>query len=581
MVLFIVLVAILNYRHLVVETNDEVPEMLAPMVSLTPDSTLFADSALRIGLLDSSSTRTFSRSVRSDYPGMLANWREFLNSQSVAVSLFQNTADAKYFDLIVLAETICLSDEETADIKNYLMDGGSVLMVGAVGLRDENGQWATAHLFGDVAGMRFAGNANISPPNRVMLALNAYSPVAPDWTPRSNISLQSFNPILVGKLVERRATVVATVPYPDPQNPNILTPMPTLCYGNYLRGRFVWAGFTPDFSQPDLPSTSHEAVRELFGNIIGWLSGAPKVRTGVWPNNKQVSVSPVIYLQWPESEEWDRMVRSGLPRYPVTLAVAWHALDGYQQKIQDLGSHVDLVVAVDADYLAQNRLRGRLLNLSTLAEKMRSLSGRESVGLLVKGFSPHDVAEEALAAGYHYILSEPIGDIEDYPEILMSRRTQGWLKQPTRIMLAPYHSSWLGGVSSGRSATVLFEPLLQEEAMAEFVRWIESNRASVWEATVSEICQWRGARNAVAMTRQLLSGGRLRVRLTNGSYQNMQEFAFSVEFPSAVRNVDVWAKTIGMEMPVKTVEENKRIWHFVVHNIQPGKTVEYVMTPLR
>jgi hypothetical protein len=581
MISVIVLVAIFNYRHLVVETNDDVPELLAPVVSLATDPVWFTESALKIGLLDSSATRAFSRSVRSDYSGLLANWKEFLSSQSLAVTLFRDTEDAKRFDLIVLAETICLSDKETADIKNYLVNGGNVLMVGAVGSRDENGQWANDHLFCDVAGMRFAGNANLTPPSRVTLALNMNSPFAPNWTPRSNISLQSFNPILVGRLVEKRAHIVATVPYPDPQDANILIPMPTLCYGNYLRGRFVWAGFSPDFSRPDAPSTSHEAIQELFGNIVGWLSGAPKVRTEIWPDDKKISVSPVVYLQNPASEEWAQMVRSGLPRYPITLAIAWDVLDGYQQRIKDLGKHVDLVIAVDNNYVAQNNLQGRQMNLAALADKMRSISGRESVGLLLQGIPPHEVAAEALAAGYQFILSEPVGDIQDYPEILMSRRTQGWLKQPTRIMLAPYHASWLAGISRGRSATILFDPLRQEEAMSEFVRWMESHRTDVWDATVSEVCQWRGARNAVAMTRQFLSGGRLRVRLTNGSYQDMQDFAFSVEFPTAVRDVDMWAKAIGMELPVKSADENKRVWHFVVQNIQPGKTVEYVITPLQ
>ncbi len=579
MILLIVCLAILNYRHLVIETNDEVPEMLAPVVRLTQDPELLFSSTLRIGLFDSASTRAFSRSVRSDYPGLLAQWRDFLQSQSLAVTLFQDMAEASQFDLVVLAETVCLSEEESLHVKNYLVRGGNVFMVGAVGSRDENGQWTDAHLFGDVVGMRFAGNANATP-GRVTMTLNGNLPVAPDWTPRSQVTMQSFNPVLTGKMVENRSTVVATVPYADPSQPNVILPMPVLCYGHYLSGRFAWSGFSPEVTQSDVPSTSREAIRELFGNVVGWLTGAPKVRTDVWPQGKATAAAAVVLLSDPHSDEWERMLRSGITRFPVTLAVAWNALDGYEQRLRELGTHVDLAIAIDEHYLEEHRLRGRLTNLRMLARKIRTLSGHETIGLLVKNLPAHDFAAEAIHAGYRYILSEPVGDIEDYPEILMTRRTQGWLRQPEKIVLAPYRTSWIGG-SSARSLTVVFDAARDSGNMRQFADWMEHNQQRIWQATVLEICQWRSSRNAVAMARQFLSGGRLRVRLTNGSYQDMHQFAFSVEFPEEYRDVDIWAKAIGLEVPYKTSEKDGRVWHFVIHQIQPGRTLEYVITPVR
>ncbi|MEM0966281.1 MAG: hypothetical protein AAGJ81_09055 [Verrucomicrobiota bacterium] len=568
--LLILAACLWNYWYLIIETNDRIPERFQALV---PSSSAFKEyeQKLQIGIYDSASTRRLYRAVRFDYSRVMATWENFLRSIGFAHRQFFKIDEIKQFDLVILPFTSCLSDYESDQIKEFVSEGGSLFMTGAVGSRHEDGIWRDEPVFGDIVGARFVGNANPSPLGPARLELNRNLPVSLRWTPRKSLEIPTYNEVLVTRPIGTRMKTVATAPYYRGEDSfDMLT---AFCYGHYLGGRIAWSGFRIGAFQTG-DETAERAFRELFSNVLAHLTDRPRVVTPTWPEDKSAAMATIVKV--PEEDPYRFVAEATQQKRPVSLLVT-------PREVRQLGEHAGLgsldiewILHLDEGYMdtLQSPAPGWLEGLR--AQVGESLNA-EIQGVKIDGLRSREAALLALGAGFSYLLAPPTNNIEEYPEIYASSRKAGPLESPTVLSLAPYRTT----VPESISPTDCFFVLLDGD------RYLETDEfkpegvspSDVWFTLPIEIVNWRSDRNSVVMNEQFLPNDRLSLSISNGSYTEFTDFPFTIRFDRPVEKVNIWPKAVGLKPP-KLLSRKGQNWTFLIEKFQPGRTLEYIFTPL-
>lgn len=571
----LIFLAVYNYRVLVLETNDRVPPILQPVMQFTGVERTVETHPARVGIFDSLSTRRFFREMNVNHSESVRSWLSFTNRLGLDASTFQSVDELSSFDIVILPETVSLSAYETRQLKSFIAGGGGIFLVGAVGSRDETGRWQTLPFFGDIVGMRFVGNANPSPLGPARLAIENQAEISLSWTPRQQITVPSYNQVLVGRIVEQRATpVVKTAFFQADDQPLRLS---AFAYGPYLSGRFVWSGFNLSPQGPN-DATGERAIDELFSESLIWLSNLPRVRTPVWPRGNDQALSLVLKLEPADLPRLENFRNSRLADMPVTLLIPSARMDEYAKALGPLPTGVEVALQVSQDSLrhyADPNDAG--VWLRTQRERASRLFGREVYGLRMYRVSPRVYSRVALRSGFTYFLAEPTGEIEDFPEIFATARLEGLLRPPRKIAFAPFQN--FQPDEEGRPSGIVlvnFGELFGPEPKFTAGDLLRDN--AVWLSTVAENVRWRTVRNAVVMDREFLPGGRLRINLSNGSYETLEDFPFLVTLPRATQSVAVWPKAVRMRAP-QSREVEPGLWEFSLDEFVGGRTYEFILTP--
>lgn len=570
----ILAICVWNFWYLILETNDRIPADLDPLIPKSFEAARY-ENELRIGVYDSAATRLFYRQMRFDYESLLKSWRTFLGDMGFSYQAFRRIDELRDYDLIILPFTSCLSDYEADRIKEFVSQGGRLFMTGTVGARFEDGSWRDEPVFGDIVGARFVGNANPSPQGPARLNLNRDLPVSLRWTPRRSLEIATYNEVLVVRPIGTRMNIVASAPFY--REDDSYDELAAICYGSYLKGRIVWSGIRIG-AAPIGDETAERAFRELFSNLMIWLTDRPRVTTPTWPAGKRAALGLVI--QASDSSPLRLVSQIKQVDAPLGVLVTPRQARAFAEMPGLRGLPIEWILHLDRPLMNIIRSANPNARVDPAKRRVERLLNTRIRGVMVEGMRPREFARMGLDAGFDYILAPPTDGIEEYPEIYASKRERGPFAAPEVLSLAPFRTS----IPEKVSPTDCFFVLLQAEEFlgleAEEQSLAILGREDIWTTQPHEIVSWRSDRNAVVMDEEFLPDQRLRVRISNGSYSEFAGFPLNIDFGESFETVLIWPKAVGQPPPV-LLSNDAGDWSYQIERFRPGMTLEYIFTPQR
>jgi hypothetical protein len=532
------------------------------------------DTETHVGVYDSTATRRFYRQMGFNYPSVLKSWKVFLTDLGLEYNDFNRIDEIVEYDMLILPFTSCLSDYEAQKIREFVATGGKLFMTGTVGSRFEDGSWRDEPVFGDLVGARFVGNANPSPQGPARLSLNRDLPVSLRWTLRGSLVIPSYNEVLVIRPIGTRMNVVARAPFY--RGDDSYDELVAICYGPYLKGRVAWSGVRIG-ALPVGDETAERAFRELFSNLIGWLGDHPRITTPTWPNRKEAALGILV----DPSGSSPLRILSKIKQFdqPIALLVNPKQAREFANVPGIEHLNIEWVLHVEKEYLKIIQNSESSVGIGGIKSRIERALKTEVSGVLVDNMRPRDVARIALEAGFLYMLAPPTDGIDEYPEIYASMREMGPLEAPDVLSLAPFRKSIPQKISPTDCFFVLLDAqaFLDMEFSSKFLGIDVQN--DLWVTYPKDIVGWRSDRNSVIMDKEFLPDERLRIRISNGSYSEFENFPFTIDFGNSIKKVLIWPKAVG-QAPPELLSKRNGGWSYIIDRFSPGMTLEFIFTPL-
>ncbi|MGE9291551.1 MAG: hypothetical protein ACQKBT_11205, partial [Puniceicoccales bacterium] len=361
-----------------------------------------------------------------------------------------------------------------------------------------------------------------------------------------------------------RMKVVARAPYY--QQDETYDDLVAICYGRYLKGRIAWSGVRIGAS-PSGDETAERAFRELFANMIVWLTDRPRITTPTWPGNCEAALG--LVLEAPESSALRFFAKIKEIDHPLGMLVTPKQAREFSEIPGIESLPVEWILHIDSDYLHLVEEAENSDNLKITKRRVEEMLRTVVAGVRVDDVRSRDVANLALEAGFSYLLAPPTDGIEEYPEIYASMREMGPLEAPVVLSLAPFRESLPERISPTDCFFVLLpaETFLDTPLPLRFPG-IEENQ-ELWMTYPAEIVNWRSDRNSVVMDQEFLPDDRLRLRISNGSYTEFHQFPFTIGFGDEIEEVLVWPKAVG-QAPPDLVSRNQGNWSYEIERFRPG-----------
>ncbi|MBM3328720.1 MAG: hypothetical protein FJY67_04485 [Calditrichaeota bacterium] len=219
-----------------------------------------------------------------------------LGDINITVSSERGLQGSLQADLILLIDAVCLADEELAAIADHLDRGGSLLAVGAVGLRRKDGTWRNYDFLNRLTGGSAAVSARLTS-SVVVLQLRSGTPLTAGLPPAYRLTLTLHDTAHFVTLTERIETAPEVRPvgalgagYWDdrvyhPRPPSERERETALIYRELPNGsRLVWLGLNPLGIHYD--GENYAEWEQLATNVLRYLLGGDAVEVAVWPGGR-------------------------------------------------------------------------------------------------------------------------------------------------------------------------------------------------------------------------------------------------------------------------------------------------------
>ncbi len=193
------------------------------------------------------------------------------------------------YSVLVLPNSIVLSDAELNNVKLFLREGNSVFANKLVGEKDQNGKVRGSQILNTLFGLSYQGIINKSELSKIHSIIGN--------TPLSiNIPSGFRLRVNASKLPDKaKVNSIYThalgywynddFPYAGLPEDSLTT---AIAYGNKDKGRFVWIGF--DFTEVVGSKIHQDALNNLLVNSISWLQGKNSIWIETWPHGKNSAV---------------------------------------------------------------------------------------------------------------------------------------------------------------------------------------------------------------------------------------------------------------------------------------------------
>ncbi|MBD3166583.1 hypothetical protein GF324_08290 [bacterium] len=226
------------------------------------------------------------------------------------------------YELVILPGVMLMSEREREGVKQYLADGGNVMMMWFNGVRDENGKWLGHEFMSQVMGA-LPSQEVYDPTGGTSMIVRGGGPITAGIAPGSHIDTYTYFGYITFNVIEKRTRSDLFWFYPYwKQSRGYHTDTESLAmHGDYVDGRFVWLGFSPDTIEPR--PGSDNVVDKLVKNSLQWLSGKPVIAPRVWPRGYEAGGS--LMLEVRKNPEPARNILQAIDEEGITLDLAIEA----------------------------------------------------------------------------------------------------------------------------------------------------------------------------------------------------------------------------------------------------------------
>jgi hypothetical protein len=189
------------------------------------------------------------------------------------------------YELVILPNIRCMSENEIEILKSYVYDGGSLLATYATSLYDTNGKERQDYGLSDLFGVHYAGKKEDTRVDNYQFILNKKHPIVEADSSQTEL-LFNAGYTLLSKPIKGAEVICTWVPTIQNQPPDkswvekFSTEIPTIVENKYGKGKVLYFSNQPDvlsytIGHPDPRNLLLRSIRYLAGNGLQIESTAP------------------------------------------------------------------------------------------------------------------------------------------------------------------------------------------------------------------------------------------------------------------------------------------------------------------
>ncbi len=544
----------------------------------------------RTAVLVSKYTADYGASIGSEFlAGGERFWVDHLRSEEGAADVeliddddlerWGRSGNRKY-DNLVLPGVYCLSSAERDAITRFLEAGGGVVATGPTGCRDETGAWATFDFLRTLTGGAIVDP--LSDSTAVLpwyISLRGETPVTANLPAGLKIRIRDgrFALAVTGADGESAAFYADGTGAPVDILPDAAADIfPAVVRRRAGKGRIVWIGFT--MANVVFDKEIVGAPHRMAVNAVRWTSGRTVGAIATWPDAERCAV---VFSQDTESYfENAAATRSVFEKIgvPITYfcvsdsAVKNAPLTASLAGTGEVGSHSD-----NHAPFAGESYDTQYERLARSRDDLEEITGSPCVGMRPpeEKYDGNTVAALA-AAGYRYLvggvrLPSAVPRILTVPgthvaagggarRIVAIPRTgyddnyiieQLALHEPKEILDA-YRRSFQTQYMRGGVYFVSFHThLLAREGVAEVMPKLVNHVRSkkTWITSAAGVAEWWVERDALRMSADVTSPGRLTVHVSNEYDRTVPRAVTFLDLPRRPSSIRISSDIVGTPQP--------------------------------
>ncbi|MBM3328721.1 MAG: hypothetical protein FJY67_04490 [Calditrichaeota bacterium] len=531
---------------------------------------------------------------------LIEYWEDLLFTRAITYELADESALTNLsgnFDVVLLPSALLLSREERTALKDFLAQGGNLLMCWSTGCRWETGEWAGFDFLSQVVGGT-VGETVSDPSGSSGFILRGTSPLTAMIAPGTHLDCFIYDGYVCLDVIESRTSVDAFrfAPYWKQGSTAAAMKQAIVVHGNYLKGRFVWMAFSPGAVQEQKDNL--DVLKQLTSNSLDWLMGKPIIAPQVWPEGYRAGGAVVVDLDG-EAEQirqvTDRLTADGVS---VDLMIDPGRLQGGTGfgNLPTTGTGLKFASGGPTDEMdAKGFHRWAEQNLS----RVEQLTGKRPEVLHPSNWHPTDaILRGALKSELRVFLA--CDDPRFYGPRYRDMRPFGWWllsrEQPVALMAKSALSLDEWRFAAGRNGALqpTFGPFADlariryaggvHIALMDAGTLVELNAVDLpgrvamrmdssgfYRASVKTLAERFAAAQSIRVRTTLITALRARIDLSNVGRWKFEDAVFDAWIPGQFDRVDVTAQRVGANPRNVEWDVDRGRCRFTVPKLSPGE----------
>jgi len=554
----------------------------------------------KIAILKSTYTKLNIPELAEWQNANLAEWENYLRNRRLVYRVITSKdleTGIKGYNLLILPSAFSLSEKEKSAIRKFLSAGGGVLATGALGARNEEGEWQGWTFLSSLFGVEVTGEIGQKNKVSASLTLKANSPLSRHIPPGFRLEVTTYDRPLVVKAVEPRTSPLGYWydfrAFPDLPFMEIDKNC-GLVYGEYRQGRFVWVGFELGAV---VGAKFHQVVWDrLLSNSISWLRKEPVAWLNPWPCADKEAKAAVVFVCDAEHRYLHALNAlrvlnnqgiSGTfflvpeeavnnPQATKTLAeygeiglhgVAVYRWQPYEEQFTRLKKGKELIEDLTGKKVWGFRPPEELYDSSTIKALMElgfdyicadSLQDRTCPSLIGIRKKTLLTLPKAERGDYELLIKDSLRDTMEIFNALQNDFLRIYDVQGAYFLL--YHSHLL----------------CTEKNIPALKRFVEFCKGkSVWFATCKEIADWWQGFDNVFVNAKRRGRSRIVLNISNNSSIMVKDIRLFIAPPQPVRTVSIKAELVGVKIPQYELSDDGKVVVLKINSLKPHSNQTY------
>lgn len=233
--------------------------------------------------------------VRRNYAEISESWRRQIAGRNIDVSIVSDQdleRGLAEYNVLILPVAHCLSQAQVDAVKAFLRQRKGVILTHISGNRDESGQERSWSLTEDLTGGRVTFGTRHPDGEGRRLYLAGETPISGNLPLGVSLRIQDYDQPVKLRLREPRSSLAAVWGNGGGHGPGNLEDEVGMAYGHYLRGRFVWMGFTGQAVSPSRDMWA--AFDQIMSNAVDWVAYRSVIGKGTWQETQSASTFGIV-----------------------------------------------------------------------------------------------------------------------------------------------------------------------------------------------------------------------------------------------------------------------------------------------